>query len=359
MQLTQETIDMMILAAPLLVVALPVVALLLFLFRCFKSGFVLLAVAVFLNCWLEQIPVNLIRQDVPAKKEAGTLRIFEYNICAKAAYYQMHRQPEFVDYILGQDADILFLPENTAGVSVELEAALKNAYPYSVHSFREFETTSGAYADFTLYSRYPLSDYKNYKLDNDSLLREHPYLDSLAVKRLGDHFMAYEATADVNGSPVTLLHVHLRSNLYDDAKAEGEGKRQKVHNVYDRLLVGYAFRAAEARVIAEMLGNCPNPLIVCGDFNDFSGSRAVRAIQNCRRSNVHAEHRDRLNDAWWEGGFGFGFTFSDQHLRLRLDHILYSKEFQLQAVDVPKAPYSDHYPLVADFVFSREVEEEE
>lgn len=35
---------------------------------------------------------------------------------------------------------------------------------------------------------------------------------------------------------------------------------------------------------------------------------------------------DKLKDAWWEGDNGFGWTHFGWHLRLRLDHILYSDE---------------------------------
>ena len=159
-------------------------------------------------------------------------------------------------------------------------------------------------------------------------MRDYPYLDKDDVEFVGSYMIVYEATADVDGTPVTLVHVHLRTNSYDTAMSKSKGKRQKVHNVYEKLQFGY------------------------GDFNDLSGARCVRTIQNCRSHNIHPDHRDRLNDAWWRGGRGFGFTFVEQKLRLRLDHILYSKEFDLQAVRVDTVSYSDHRPLIADFKFN-------
>lgn len=346
--LTHETFDMAILAAPIVVTALMALTLLLFVFRCHRAGVVSAILLLMLNGWTEQVPVRM-RREVPKVKEPGTLRIFEYNICGKVEYAPLHGR-EFEEYVLGQDADFLFLPENTVGVAPHFDDTLRQVYPYSIHCFKAFEERKLDYADFTLYSKYPLSSYRNYQVDNQELIREHPYLDSLSVIRLGSHFMAYEATADINGRAVTLLHVHMRSNTYDTAIATDEGRRQKVHNIYERLQLGYAFRDAEARAVRDSLRNCHNPLIICGDFNDVSGSHSLRMIQDCRRDNVNADHRDRLRDAWWEGGQGFGFTFADMHLRLRLDHILYSREFELKAVSVPKVPYSDHRPLVADFV---------
>lgn len=349
LQLTHETFDMLILAMPAVVVVLAVTATLLLLFRRLRGAAVTAVLLLLANSWTEQIPVHW-QREMPDQKPASTIRILEYNVCGKVEYAKIHETPEFLDFFTRMDADILFLPENTGGVVPKLEAKLKSDYPYSLHSFPEFESKDFRYADYSIYSRYPLSNYRNYQVDNKKLLQEHPYLDSLAVVSLGTHFMAYEVTADIQGQAVTLLHVHMRSNSYDSARANADGRRQKAHNVYDRLLVGYAYRAAESQVVADMLRDCPNPLIICGDFNDLSGSRSLRVMQNCRRDNIHSDHRDRLRDAWWEGGLGFGFTYVDQHLWLRLDHILYSKEFDLQSIRVLDEPFSDHRPLVADFV---------
>lgn len=350
MVITQETFDMLILAMPVVLIGMAIIALLLFFFRCWRSATVMLMTALALNSWFEQIPCRIITDPLPEVKPQGRLRILEYNVCGKAEYVPQHGD-EFLDYIRSVDADFVFLPENTGGVCTGLERMMRQEYPHSVHDFEEFETQCG-FGDYTIYSRYPLSGFKNYKLDLQQLLVDYPYLDTLEVKRESRNMMVFEATADVDGQPITLLHVHLRTNAYDSAISKG-GRRQKALQVYDKLIFGYAFRAAEARAIADSLSNCPNPLIVCGDFNDFSGSRCVRLIQDCRRHNLHSGHRDRLRNAWWEGGCGPGFTYVDQGLYLRLDHILYSKEFRLHAVDVPQRPHSDHLPLIADFELLR------
>lgn len=347
MQVTQEMLDMAILAAPVAVIVLTGLGLLLLLLRCYKTGGVLALLALVLNVMTEQIPIHL-GKEVPATKPAGTIRVMEYNICGKLEFEPRHHE-EFVEYVLAQDADILFLPENTPGTAPMLEEALREAYPYSLYDFEDFSALNHYPKEQSIYSRYPLSNYKNYEIDREKVYRDRPDQDSIIVHQLGYYFPAYEVTADVNGTPVTLLHFHLRSNSYDRAKFEGNRRREKVHNIFDRMEIGYFYRSVEAGIIADSLQNCPNPLIVCGDFNDFSGSRVMRMIQQCRTNNIHKEHRDRLNDAWWKGGLGLGFTFADQHLRLRLDHILYSKEFKLTGVKVEKVSYSDHRPIVADF----------
>lgn len=349
--------DMLILAAPVAVVALWCLLVLLVMLRKWRAAVVVGVMATALNSWTEQIPVNPLRavqrvmtpreKRFPAHKPEGALRIFEYNLCAKPEFRDRHGQ-DFVDFMVRMDADILFLPENNPGTFEVMDDTLAALYPYSM---RAFEGKDNALFERTLYSRYPLSNPRFYHFDPDSLRREYPMLDSVMTMRVGRQSFIFQADADINGQAVTLLHVHLRSNLYDSAKADGNGRREKAHNVYDNLLFGYLFRQAEAQAVCEVMRHCVNPLIISGDFNDLSGSRAVRLLQDCRASAIDPRHRDRLKNAWWEGGTGLGFTFADQHLRLRLDHILYSKEFRLLNVAVPMVGFSDHRPIVADFEF--------
>ena len=341
-------LPVLILLSPILVVLLAVVALVLLAFRRAKAALVALALSVTLNVMTEQIPLH-IQHEVPAVKPQDALRVLVYNVCGKVSYVPQHGS-EFIDYVRDVDADIVFLPENCVGTSFELEKMLRKQYPHSLHDFPEFEWSQHNYPDQTLYSRYPLRNYKRYRLDVGSLLDEYPYLDSTEVLRHGSDLLVFEATARIHEQDVTLLHVHLVTNGVEGAKDEATGKRSLLRNLYEGLRFGYAFRNKEARVIADSLRNCPNPLLICGDFNDFSGSYSLSTIQNARRYNVHHHHRDRLRDAWWEGGFGPGFTFDDQHLLLRLDHVLYSREFELQSISVHQVPYSDHLPLICDFV---------
>lgn len=324
--------------------------LLLLIVRRYVAAAVMALLTLGLNSYTEQIPLRL-KHDAPQVKPEGTIRVLAYNICGKVEYAAIHATPEFRSYLEGIDADIVFLPENTVGVSPQLEQCMKENYPYSLHDFEAFEKTAGSYADFSIYSRFPLRNYKNYELDRTEVWHKHPDLDSLEVQLMHPTFMAYEVTATIQGRDVTLLHVHLRSNAYDQAKRESDGRRQKVHSILDRLKMGCAFRLEEAKVIRDSLQNCSHPIMVCGDFNDLSGSAPLRIIQNCRAEHPDRRLREPLRDAWWHGGQGFGFTFKDQHLLLRLDHILYSDDFRLQAVRVDDVPYSDHLPLIADFTF--------
>ncbi len=107
------------------------------------------------------------------------------------------------------------------------------------------------------------------------------------------------------------------------------------------LIGGFKNRASEADSINKEICAEKNPLIVMGDLNDVSGSYTISRIKDIG-----------LSDAWWEGGLGYGSTFHNKWLRLRLDHILYKdSKLDLQYVKVIDSDLSDHNALVAGFTF--------
>jgi vancomycin resistance protein VanJ len=91
------------------------------------------------------------------------------------------------------------------------------------------------------------------------------------------------------------------------------------------------------------------PLIVAGDFNATDQSEAYRMVNNY------------LKDAYWEVGWGFGFsypappyTFMDSRIQTgplwRIDHIFHSQDFiATSAHTLSKSGGSDHFPIVAEF----------
>jgi endonuclease/exonuclease/phosphatase (EEP) superfamily protein YafD len=144
---------------------------------------------------------------------------------------------------------------------------------------------------------------------------------------------------------IALFAVHLRSSAYSTARRSMDEDASWMDGLplyYENYKKGQKIRNWEAdnlRLHLEALESEDMPVIIAGDFNDWSGSYCMNTI------------RDRkYKDAWWEGGFGFGITYDEWHLKLRLDHILYSHHFKLENVYVEKSKFSDHRPLIADFI---------
>jgi endonuclease/exonuclease/phosphatase (EEP) superfamily protein YafD len=75
-----------------------------------------------------------------------------------------------------------------------------------------------------------------------------------------------------------------------------------------------------------------------GDMNDFNVSAPMDSLKDAGMKN-----------AWWEGGFGYGATYHEGWLRLRIDHIYYNDKLRLKDVKVVKTDLSVHNILIADF----------
>lgn len=86
------------------------------------------------------------------------------------------------------------------------------------------------------------------------------------------------------------------------------------------------------------------PVILCGDFNDTPISYTRHRVASLG-----------LTDAFRKAGQGFGFSFRRNAIRVRIDHIFCSKDFEpIQAKVDEEAPYSDHQPISATFVWKNE-----
>lgn len=287
-----------------ILLAIPCILLLLLLaivagvMRRWKVALLFLVAGIGLNVATEQIPLNIFRR--PAKPQGTRVKILEYNICAKAAYQALH-DDAFIAYILAQDADILFLPENLYYTDCRLDSVLSQHYPYSI--YRQVPKKERP-EEMGIYSRFPLTGIKR--------------LPSPDNPNGSDTMM--RAIATIGHKRVALLHLHCCSNSIGIRRAYQEREQ-------DAALIVQSMAALRDSV---------DYFIAAGDFNDLSGSPLLRSLQE-----------QGLHDAWWTAGTGFGFTYREGWHHFRLDHILVSDAITVTDIHVDgTAPYSDHLPLV-------------
>lgn len=288
-----------LLAIPTIVITL--ILMIVFLFRHkWKTSLLLLVAAVTINDLTQQIPISFFR----INSGWEMFSILEYNICAKKEYETRHGD-EFIRYIVNQNADLLVLPENSIYRNNKLDSVLIVHYPYNLYSCMD----KGRPEITSLFSKFPLSDIERMK---------DPLTGGLSQLNL-------KAVVDVYGTKITLFCIHAASN--------GDG-----------VLNGYQGRAKEVDVLISEIRKRDTPdFIVCGDFNDLSGSKYIRAIQ-----------KENARDAWWNRGTGFGFTYKDGIKRFRLDHILLTPGIIVNRIDVDRdVDFSDHRPLITKLSIKR------
>lgn len=211
------------------------------------------------------------------------------------------------------------------------------------------------------YSHYQLRNFRKYHCisDIDSVGLDTNYLLHYHSIRKQLPMMSAEFEVEP-GRWVTVFSGQFLSSGYSTARRSIDKDDSWYEGIplykrnYD---MGKRIRDYEAKNIRRFIDTARDngmPVMVAGDLNDWCGSDCLdvlMGLKGLRSLSGLKGSKDKLKDAWWEGGNGFGWTYFGWHLRLRLDHILYSDELELVDVKVIDSDISDHKPLLAKFRF--------
>ena len=281
------------------------------------------------------------------EKAEGSFRVMTYNVKSTIGNEEsiMNFKNGLIKEIDKQNPDVLCLQEMSIIIFQKIQNSLDSIFGYT----DSLEIKKERYR-YSIYSKKPIRNFKNYKctLEIDTL-----GLDSLSMRSVKkDQQVMPVNSVEIEleaGKWITMYNCHLRSSAYSVARQsmdKGATWTDGVHLYYHNYKQGERIRNYEAdnfRLLLDSIEANNIPVIIAGDFNDWSGSYSLETIRN-----------GYLKDAWWDGGFGFGFTYDDWHLKLRLDHILYSPHFKLHFVNIEQTKFSDHYPLIADFKLAKD-----
>lgn len=198
------------------------------------------------------------------------------------------------------------------------------------------------------YSKLQMRNFKRYHCEGtvDSLDLDSVELKDYRQMKLQMGVMSAEFEV-MPGRWITLFSGHLRSSAYSTARRSMSKDSYWWDGIplyYRNYIVGKRIRDYQAQNVRRFVDEARAEgkiVILAGDLNDWCGSTSLKTLMG--------KDGNALKDAWWEGGNGFGFTYQGWHLRLRLDHILYSDGLELQNVKVVDSELSDHRPLVAGF----------
>ncbi len=135
-----------------------------------------------------------------------------------------------------------------------------------------------------------------------------------------------------------LQSLRFRKNNYRFLEKAGRGESEKnieeIRDISSRLKDAYIKRAKQTDKIKALMNHSPYPIIVCGDFNDTPVSYTYSKMQR------------GLEDAFLKAGKGKGDTYMGK-VSVRIDYILYSKEFEAIDFEKVEANLSDHYPIIS------------
>ena len=326
----------LILVVPIIIIVSVVAVFTLLLLKHWFIGFPVLALALTLNRWSETFALNCFRQ----KGKCNDFRVLTYNINrAHEISVNKGSTEELIDFILAQNADVVLLQEYNAELYPLVQERLNREYPYSsgIDLISRFKS---------VFSRFPIESCEQLMVDSN-LPEYETFQNRLYCKKQHNGMEILpicKLLIRIGNKRLQLFNCHLMSNNYSVVIRNLRKKRK--HIFYGicpalyRMDFGYKAREQQVKLIAEQI-NMEYPTIVCGDFNDIGGSSCIRSLQ-----------RTGMVDAWWKGGFGFGFTFHGMGLRFRLDHVMFQEMYvRLNNVYIPYSNASDHIPLVCDFKF--------
>lgn len=276
--------------------------------------FAILFVIIFLNWEYEIIAFN------PFREEGGVeLKVMTWNVhCSKSA--DKIRQKKIAELILKENANFVLLNEFNQDSCKIADSLLKVRYHY-IEEGHSHKKSSDIF-----YSKYAISNSGRIKAP---------------VK--GFPFQVIKTTIAVGRDSVQIFGVHLTSNQYDGSSWGKKNDLEKDSNLsLAKYEAGQEKRCSQAEWIGVEVLKSKHPVIVMGDMNDFNQSKPLKILTSYG-----------LRDSWWEGGNGYGCTFHDGWLRLRIDHILHSDKLKLYNIKVIDTNLSDHNPVIAGFSISK------
>lgn len=258
---------------------------------------------------------------------ALTLVSFNVNLAYKELSTD-EKAKKIADYLLDVDADFVLLQEYNPQLFPVVQQKLENKYQYG----SPYQLSDRYKA---VYSKYLISEY--IQLEDDRKADE---------RVLGSEDRGYlpicGMTIAVDGKDFYVVNSHLHSNNFSSALRKLRRKEFSLFHFFKEAISllshGIKVRERQVRILKKHLRGITFPLLICGDMNDVSGSTVMKMMTG----NV-------LKDAWWQKGFGFGFTLATKGMRWRLDHISYSNGIKIDSIKVGRSGLSDHRPLICKF----------
>lgn len=292
-------------------------------------------IATLIICWGPVSTVSPVNFPKTPKDGAKTFSVMTYNIAHGVDRKQGGRDSQkgnpAIRYLIDSGADIVVLqeliwwhPDDVPNFTDELRDSLFAAYPYQ---------DNPPHTEMKVISKYPVRH-----LDAEEIVGE-PF----DTRR----FRFYEV--DVNGTPVTIVNMHMMSpRLNDDEvkvvtgirSVDGARKsyREMKGSIYSKLGASFRKRKEDTAVLRRALDRIKGPVIICGDFNDVPASYSYRLLRG-----------DDIRDAYTDTGFGPMVTYNSHAFWFHIDQILYRGP--LRALDVKRGSIksSDHFPVTAEF----------
>ena len=247
----------------------------------------------------------------------GSISILNHNVklFRKSGVYNQF-SGELIEWIAKDSSDIKCIQEfstNSRWKELDIQSKIESAGYFSFIYKASSEIYGEHNPGMAIFSKYPILE-AGLVDSNDEGINSMIYSDLL----LGQ-------------DTIRIYNVHLTSYMFDQISPDDSFVEKRI-KALQRVINTVAIHTNEIELLMKHMKLTNHPVLIAGDFNEVSLSYNLNRLSS-------------LNNAFEERGGGFGFTLSMLPLFLKIDHILLSKEFNIQRYDVDYTmDISDHYP---------------
>lgn len=258
---------------------------------------------------------NIIAFNFLGDSSEHLFRILTWNICSPKIK-NGKEQEEIARLIIAQNADFIQLNEFTLDSCLVIDSFLSKYYPYRNDTGAKVKTGD------IFYSKTQLVESGKF----GKVARNCIY-SKLAVEK----------------DSVYIIGCHLPGNNHEgQIEIDDADSLRRVKTFFSHYHNAKEKRKIKVQFLKKTIQKSSLPMIVMGDMNDFDVSAPMDSLKDAGMKN-----------AWWEGGFGYGATYHEGWLRLRIDHIYYNDKLRLEDVKVVNTELSDHNILIAAFSLAK------
>lgn len=293
----------------------------------FKKLYAIVPLAGFVICWgpvRRYCPIN-----APSEPPEGALKIISYNVrqfCPEST--SEDGMNPIVDYLANSGADIICLQES--GTCEPLRHTVDSTLAV-VYQYRDTVQKDNASGDvLSLYSKFPILGRERVRYESRGNLSEAYTLDIRGRKTLlvNNHFETAGLSPDDKRNVSEIVHGEMGQR----------SSRRESKFIIGKVAEASRKRAPQADAVAKLIARYRRlgmGVIVCGDFNDTPISYTHRTVAK------------GLTDCYVSTGIGPGWSFHNSGIRVRIDNILCSSDWQPYGARVDRSiATSDHYPIV-------------
>ena len=253
------------------------------------------------------------------------IRIASYNAGKFKSWEHFETQYYISEFLKNDKANIICFQEYRENTKINADtlSRLLNC-PHHAIAYLPGSTTLGT----GIFSKYPILQFG--KIPLASQTNDAMWVD----------IQTGETRIRIISCHLQTINFSKKRRLLDDPVLQNADIQQVedvVTDISQELAQNFKIRATQAQIVRQVIDTTRIPTIVCGDFNDTPSSYTYQYIKG------------DLKDSFKTRGNGYAYTFRGIHHLLRIDFILYSKEFKCIDYYSPEKEWSDHPPIIREF----------